>query len=380
MPRLRLLAAGPGAACHDGEVLACACTLDGAFVLSGGWDGHLRLWEMATGNHVAAVLTGNKPVTACCVSPDGRQWLSGSMDGLLATWDASTQQQRSIFLAHTRPISAILFAADGRTRATASWDRNLTLWNGAREREGQALTGHGDIVAGCRFTPDGQTLLSWSYDGTLRLWDLAPKPSHRGTLTGHTDRVTAGAASPDLRWASSGARDGELKLWDLSREREAASSKVSAEVRACFFLLDGESLVAVDANGRLTVHALPDLAERRDLTARVPVQCAELSPSGAQIVLGCGDGRLRFVAVEGTDGAPLIVTATQTSKRSANFWQRLLGRSRVRRAYCCTCPACQQGFDLPGSLPGQPAPCPRCGRPLRFNPVARVFQEEVKRV
>src|SRR6516164_5938970 len=42
MPQLRLMAEGPGGG-HGGEVFALAFTPDARFVLSGGWDGHLRL-------------------------------------------------------------------------------------------------------------------------------------------------------------------------------------------------------------------------------------------------------------------------------------------------------------------------------------------------
>ena len=43
MATLRLLASNPNAEGHKGEAFACAYTPDGAYVLSGGWDGHLRV-------------------------------------------------------------------------------------------------------------------------------------------------------------------------------------------------------------------------------------------------------------------------------------------------------------------------------------------------
>ena len=167
VPTLRLLSAAAGPGSHGGEVFSCAFTPDGKYVLSGGWDGHLRLWEASTGGHLTAVRASDKPVSACAVAPDNTRWLSGSLDGMLTFWDPMTQQCLSVFLAHTRPIAALVFDGDGQTLATASWDRTLALWRTNRERDGRQLTGHEDIVAGCRFTPDGKTLLSWSHDGSL---------------------------------------------------------------------------------------------------------------------------------------------------------------------------------------------------------------------
>lgn len=365
MVTLQLAATRTSSGGHGGEVSAVAYTPDSRFVLSGGWDGHLRLWEASQGAHVTAFRVSEKPVSACAAAPDGKEWLSGSLDGLLGRWDAVTQQRRSTFLAHPRPVSAITFSPDGSALATASWDRNVILWGEERDHEGKTLSGHGDIVAGCRFTPDGKRLLSWSYDGTVRLWDAAcARPL--ATLEGHEDRVLAGAVSPDGRWAASGSRDGVLKLWDLKSQREAGSVVVGGEVRACCFLLDARAVAAAGANGCLTLHAVPDLAEQTRLETGVAVECGELAPSGARLALGCGDGLVRFVAVEGFDSAPLVVTATQTSRRTQTRLQRLMGKSRLILAYLCTCPACQQPIELTDHDPEEPASCPGCRRRLRL--------------
>jgi WD40 repeat protein len=357
---------GPG-----GDILACAFTPDGQAVLSAGWDGYLRVWEAAQGTQVGEIRVGAKPVSACTVAPDGKRWLAGSMEGLLGHYDAMTHRQLTMFLAHTRPISAIAYAADGKLLATSSWDSHVTLWNPERERDGRALAGHTDIVSGCRFTPDGKTLVSWSYDGTVRLWEVAWGRSG-ADFRAHGDRITAGAICPDGRWLATGARDATLKVWDLALRTEVKSIKLRAEVRACFFLLDGLSLVSVDGTGRLALHSVPDLEPLSDLSTRMAVQCAELAPSGGQVAVGCADGRIRLIAVDGFDNAPLLVTPTQTSRQApGNVFQRLFGKPRITLAYRCTCPACRQTFELSRTAPDQAASCPHCHRSLRISPMVR---------
>jgi WD40 repeat protein len=365
---LRLLTAGPRPPAAAAEVLACAYAPDGAFVLTGGWDGQLRLWEASSGSHISALQASSKPISACAVAPDGRHWYSGSLDGFLACWDPMTHRQETAFLAHPRPLSAIVFGTDPRSLATASWDGNVTLWTLSRQQEpGRILNGHRDIVAGCRFTPDGELLASWSHDGTVRIWDVA-RGRAAAEWTAHNDRATAGSVSPDGRWVATGARNGGVRVWDLPDGKLVAETTLPAEVRGCLFLLDGTSLLAVDAGGRVTWHELPSLSVVAELATALAVQCAALAPASTQLCLGCGDGSVRFVEVGGLEDRPLAITAVQTSRRTQNTLQRLLGKSRVTYALHGTCPRCQREFDLPADTPaGHSLPCPGCQRTLQLR-------------
>lgn len=363
MPTLRLLPTAGKSAGHGGEVFGCTYTVDGRSVLSAGWDGHLRLWDAATGTAVLALRASSKPLTACAVSPEGASWLSGSLDGLLSHWEPGSQRLLHSFTPHGQPLSAIVYSPDRQTLATASWDGNIILWDPKQARENRTLAGHRDVVSGCRFTPFGERLLSWSYDGTVRLWDTA-RFEERIAFTSHTDRVLAGAVSPDGRWAASGSRDGDLRLYDLALEKEIACHPLGSEIRACLFLLDAAVLVAIDASGRLTLHALPDLALRGELATPTPVQCAALSPSGAQLALGGEDGLVRFAAVEGFDAVPLVTLALPRTRRTATAFQKLLGRSSVVALSSWSCPVCGRAAE--DEEPPEVVSCPGCGRKLRL--------------
>ncbi|MBY0526328.1 MAG: hypothetical protein K2R98_23240 [Gemmataceae bacterium] len=366
-----MLAPGQAPPDEGGELLSCAYTPDGAFVLSGGWDGCLRLWESAFGSHVTAFRVSDKPVGACAVSADGKTLVSGSLDGMIGMWDALTHQPKFKFLAHTRPISAILFGSDGQSLATASWDGTIMLWKAIRERDGRVLSGHKDIVSGCAFTPDGQLLVSWSHDHMVRVWDVA-SARQRMELPGHADRLHAGGVSPDGHWVASASRDGALKLWDIQGGRgSVASVTVHGTPCACLFLLDGESLAIVTDLGHVTLHSLPDLEQHQDLSVGEAIHCAELAPTGGQIALGCNDGRVRFVGIEGFDTLPLCVTAKQTTQRTQTTVQKLFGRSQLVFKYQSMCPVCRHTFELPEGKAGQTAACPNCRRKLRVGAVAR---------
>ncbi len=359
---------------HDGEVFSCAYTPDGTAVLSAGWDGQLRFWNVATGDAICSLQVGAKPLSACGFTPDGKHWLSGSMEGLLGIWTAETRESIVNFVAHTRPISSIRYAPDGKQLATTSWDRQIALRKVGKEREGKMLVGHTDIVAGCRYTPDGKHLLSWSYDGTVRLWEVDAARELQ-VLGLHEDRVTAGAVAPDGALAVSASRDGTLKFWDLRERVEVGAAKLTAEVRCVFFMLDGQSIVTVDANGWLALLAVPTFEMRMDLQTGLKPMCGDQAPSGEQFVLGCEDGSLRYVAIEGYEHAPLFVTPSQTIENTTTFFDRLFGKTRMTKTYHYTCPICRHAAQAL-TLPQKPVVCPMCARQLRVMQHARQLQEK----
>src|SRR5262249_25886963 len=151
--------------------------------------------------------------------------------------------------------------------------------------EGRNFGGHQDIVAGCRFTCGGNGLVSWSYDGTIKLWDLE-LGRETATLSGHTDRVVTLSLSPDGRHALSGGRGGAGRVGDPHGPAEVATVNLGVEVRACFFLLDAESVVVADGAGRLFLMTTPSFEVQAQVQAPFKAICGDLAPNGAQLALG----------------------------------------------------------------------------------------------
>jgi len=65
---------------------------DGSWLASGGRDGTVRLWDVATGQ-VRVSLSGHAgQVTAVAVAPDGSWLATGGEDGTVRIWDTATGQ------------------------------------------------------------------------------------------------------------------------------------------------------------------------------------------------------------------------------------------------------------------------------------------------
>jgi WD40 repeat protein len=76
---------------HSDCVDSVAYSPDGRTVVSGSWDGTIRIWDAQTGAAVGQPLKGHTDyVTSVAYSPDGRTVVSGSDDKTIRIWDAQT--------------------------------------------------------------------------------------------------------------------------------------------------------------------------------------------------------------------------------------------------------------------------------------------------
>jgi hypothetical protein len=164
--------------------------------------------------------------------------------------------------------------------------------------------------------------------------------------------------------------DGTLKLWNVQANLEASSLGLAAEVLSCQFLLDAESLATVTKDGRVSIHALPGLEVRSELSTGLTVHCADLAPSNSGLVFGTNTGELRLVGLDGLEHVPLLVNVAQGSRHTQSTLQRLIGKSSRTSYYLGACPVCRREFELSNATPGLITACPHCQRRLRVNEVS----------
>ncbi len=188
--------------------------LENGELISSHNDGHIRRWDMRTGDlkaqsqspfntlgSIAASADGSVLVGAAfceglvqwcsrrsteptvfkedvsdfgqiAVTPDGRMCLTGCTNGQVAVWDLIQGRRTATFEGHSGPVYAVVVTPDGRFAVSGSDDRAVRLWAMESGQCLAVLRGHNGPVLSIAITNDGRRIASCSLDSTLRIWDI----------------------------------------------------------------------------------------------------------------------------------------------------------------------------------------------------------------
>ena len=182
-----------------GAIRPAAISPDGSRIIAGHNDGHIRVYDTATGL-VVQTLEHSGEIKVLRFAPDHRgRFLSGSTDGLVHVWDLASGRKLATLRGHTGTVQTAAFSPDSGRIATGSYDRTARLWDAATGAPlpTHPMTHRGDL-SHLEFDPSGRLLATASRDGTARLWDASTGEPRSDPLGNGTTAFSA-RFTPDGR-------------------------------------------------------------------------------------------------------------------------------------------------------------------------------------
>ncbi len=295
---------------------------DGARLASAGWDGFVgapggvRVWDVASGDLVAAVgessriyetvawsadgsrvygaarsVANEQPCVTCLDSatarpvaaPSGLAWnLHFSPSGDRAAVCDIVGEYKPVWVTNSLRLSVVDMATGGvvatgvETRASDMQVRfvgadllALSVGEGTiRVLDARTLAlrfelrGHSGMPWSAVLSPDGTRIVTAAQDGTARVWD-AKIGAPVAVLPGHGAGALCAEYSRDGRLIAVGGRDGLVHLWDAATHEEIVTfSGHTNYVRDVAFSPDGETLASASGDGTIRIWSPEPLAAR----------------------------------------------------------------------------------------------------------------------
>lgn len=154
---------------------------DGRYLLSGQYDGSVRLWETSSGRQlrqfcgptVKYTNTMFPEINTAAFSPDGRQVVAADERGYVRVWDTETGRQRLRIRADERDALSAQFSPGAEYILTAGADGVARIWDARSGKHLHLLYPgeSGKIRVAC-FAPSG-LVLTLGDDTVVRQWDPA---------------------------------------------------------------------------------------------------------------------------------------------------------------------------------------------------------------
>ena len=279
---------------HPKAVYTAAFAPDGSTVASGGReDGFLRIWDAGSGKELERLPVEGRnlergqqvDVNAVVFDPSGRRVLSGAGDGI-ARLHAIDSAKSIALKSGQQEVYGVAFDPQGDFAATGSLDGKVRVWDvsDAKPVPARTLLGHTGGVNSVAFVPGGRSVISASNDGTARVWEATGDDSTL-TLRGHDQGVVGVAVADDGRTAATTSLDETARIWDLESGEELGSFQATLDVWSPALSPDGANLLVGVGDG--TAQVL-DTVTGRELARfsghRFRVVGADLSPDGTLAV------------------------------------------------------------------------------------------------
>jgi WD40 repeat protein/serine/threonine protein kinase/tetratricopeptide (TPR) repeat protein len=281
---------------HRSAVKYLAFSRDGRMLASGSLDGTVRVWEVATGRELHALIAESGAINCVAFGCDEGILAAGSASGLVTLWDLATNQPIRTFTAHDISVLDLTISPDGRRMATAG--QSVKLWDvekrGSEHLLRELQAGEGMFLR-VSFSPDGRLVASIRIDRTaaiqtIDLWETDTGKRLQTIASPSRELVVDLAFHPDGQRVAAAQLFEGVVMWDVKTGRETGRLAGHAGgVRHVAYSGDGRVLASAGDDGQIYIWDSATNQKLRVLEGPVGgVGGLALDPAGVSLAAACG--------------------------------------------------------------------------------------------
>ncbi|XP_017295636.1 PWP2 small subunit processome component [Kryptolebias marmoratus] len=209
---------------HFNNMAALAYSPDGQYVVTGGDDGKVKVWNTNSGLCFVTFTEHTSSVTSVTFTSSGFVVVSASLDGTVRAFDLHRYRNFRTFTS-PRPAQFSSLAVDvsGELVSAGAQDSfEIFLWSVQTGRLLEVLGGHEGPVSSLCFSPVQSILASASWDRTVRLWDMLDSWQVKETLRLTSDGLCV-TYRPDGQELAVATLNGEISFWSPQSAAQTGS-------------------------------------------------------------------------------------------------------------------------------------------------------------
>lgn len=209
-------------------VSAIAASKDGMWIVSGGVDGNVAIWNTTSRLKEGQSSESHKlKITALDVSPDSLRVVSGSDDGTIMVWRIDSQPALHLELVSplghqledSSPVSSVKFSPAGGRIASGyirSGYSTIRIWNSWTGDQLASFPTDGQSTRSITWSSDGRRLFAGGPHGSIRCFDVVAQRRLAKWENSQSDVITSLHVSGGGQFLISASASGRtVDIWDI---------------------------------------------------------------------------------------------------------------------------------------------------------------------
>lgn len=211
---------------HANEMNCIAYSPDGQYIVSGGEDAKVKVWNVSNGFCFVTFSEHTSAVTAIEFSANKKFVVSASLDGTVRAYDLIRYRNFRTFTS-PRPVQFRSLAIDHSGELVAAGGQDVFevyLWSMKLGRLLEVLSGHEAPVVSLAFAPiaTSSMLVSGSWDNSIKIWNCLESSGDHETIETLSD-VTAIAFRPNGQEIAVATLNGIISFFNVNNANQIGS-------------------------------------------------------------------------------------------------------------------------------------------------------------